>query len=148
MDITVKYSKAASPVFAGISLSSLFFSLPVMQALITFGQLGNAAAAKRINVIIIAILLLCSLITDIHFYRSNPFKSAYPISYFSSCLIWAAVSFYYTVNCNFSLIYGNRADEAYSVFRTALFQICAVNAFSLLFRIVFEFYIYMKSAKQ
>lgn len=145
MDQKERCAKLASPVFWGIAIAFFAFSLPFMQVLITFGQLENGVAAVLINLLILAVTLFSALAADRHYYRRCPYRNAFAVSYFASCLLWAGFSFLFAQHCDFSLLYGSRAEEADSVFRLSFLQFAGLNAATLLVRLGLEFRTYLRS---
>ncbi len=144
--------KTASPLLSIIlsgAVAALFsFSLPMSAVLIFFVQLGSPFITRIVISLSVVLTLIFSLILDIKYYRSDDRKSAYPIAYFLSCIVFAAAAFLFTDNFDFVSAYGISGASVRSFFMLAYFTVCAVNSAALLFRIVFEFITYIKSVKR
>ncbi len=135
-----KYRGAILPMLSGATVAVLAFSLPLMQTLITFGQLDRTVVANILNIILTVLMGIISLIADKHFFNKSEFKSVYAVSFYSVCLLLVALFFYFITNFDIHNLYNDRADEAIRVFKAMGFVFCGINLLFLIFRIGFDFY--------
>lgn len=142
-----KTSGAAAAIFAGISAAILSFMIPISLIIAVFGQLRDRQTADALMLPAMILAVAISAIIDLHFYLKYPAKTAFPISYYSVCLMLCALSFYYSSGFDFTPLYGTYANVASELFRSFSLRSCAVTAFSLLIRIGAEFAAYIKSTR-
>ncbi len=137
-----------APIFLGVSLSVLLFSISFMQVLITFGQFKNEFAAKTINLFICAAFILITAFIDFSFSRKATGICVFPIAFFLTSLVLCFASFLIVSQINFVNLYGESAFVAFTLFRTVSFQISIFVSVTLLIRIIVEFIIYINRTKQ
>lgn len=135
-----KYRGGIMPLIVGATVAIFAFSLPLMQTLITFGQLDNATVANVCNIIIMVLIGIISLFVDKYFLKVSEFKSVYAVSFYLTCLLLVALFFYFITHFDMSNLYNERAPQAVRMFKIMSFEFCGINSLFLIFRISFEFY--------